>query len=390
MGRMAKFGVGLLVTAAALALIPARAAAQAPPGPLPPKPGAPIPKAPVNKDAIRVRVDVVTAPVVVRDEKGEMVEDLEMKNFHLFDNGVEQVLDHFDMGADPLSVVLLIENSSRVAPMLPAIRKSGIVFTQDVVGADGEAAVIAFGSDLNLLQPFTYDHDEIERVIRELDDGGGQTRFYDALSAAVRLLHERPPERRRVIVAITEATDRGSGVKLGIALREAELENITIYTVGLSTTAAEFRAQPQPRPNQVPITPQGIPAGPPIPGEPQSPTTPGIGQQGGAGQGSADLLALAIWAVQHGANLVRGHALEVATTATGGVHLPTMHDRGIEAGLDRIGGELHAQYTLSYHPAGGAVPGFHEIKITVDRPKTTVRTRTGYYLQPLEDAQPNL
>ena len=244
MGRMAKFGVGLLVTAAALALIPARAAAQAPPGPLPPKPGAPIPKAPVNKEAIRVRVDVVTAPVVVRDEKGEMVEDLEMKNFHLFDNGVEQVLDHFDMGADPLSVVLLIENSSRVAPMLPAIRKSGIVFTQDVVGADGEAAVIAFGSDLNLLQPFTYDHDEIERVIRELDDGGGKTRFYDALSAAVRLLHERPPERRRVIVAITEATDRGSGVKLGIALREAELENITIYTVGLSTTAAEFRAQP--------------------------------------------------------------------------------------------------------------------------------------------------
>ena len=46
----------------------------------------------------------------------------------------------------------------------------------------------AGGSDLNLLQPFTYDHDEIERVIRELDDGGGKTRFYDALSAAVGLL----------------------------------------------------------------------------------------------------------------------------------------------------------------------------------------------------------
>jgi len=385
MDRKAKFGVGLLVAAIALALMPACAAAQAPPGPLPPKPGAPIQKVPVDKDAIRLRVDVVTAPVVVRDEKGEMVEDLDLKDFHLFDNGVEQVVDNFDMGADPISVVLLIENSSRVAPMLPAIQKSGIVFTQDIMGADGEAAVIAFGSDVNLVQPFTYDHDEIEQVIRELDDGGGQTRFFDALNTAVRLLHDRPPERRRVIVAITEATDKGSSIKLGLALRQAELENVTIYSVGLSTTAAEFRAPAPQRPNQAPITPQGIPSGPPIPGEPQSPTTPGIGQQVGGPQGSGDLLALGEWAVMHAANLVRGHALEVATTATGGVHLPTMHDRGIEAGLDKIGGELHAQYTLSYHPTGGAQPGFHEIKITVDRPKTTVRTRTGYYMAPPED-----
>lgn len=375
MQRNVKLGLQWTAIACAVFLLPALAAAQAPPGPLPRKPGAPV-EIPQDKAAIRVRVDVVTAPAVVRNEKGELVEDLEQKDFHVFDNGIEQKVDHFDVGGDPLSVVLLIENSTRVAPMLPAIQKSGIVFTQSVLGQDAEAAVIAFGSEVELVQPFTYDHDEIEDTIRQLGDGGGQTKFYDALGSAARILKDRDPQRRRVIVAITEATDKGSGITLGSALRQVELENITIYSVGLSTTAAEFRTT-QTQPNRPSAVPPGVTAGPPIPGQPQAPYSPGVTQDP-----SADLLALAEWAVMHGANLIRGHALQVATAATGGTHLPTMHDKGIEAGLDKIGGELHAQYTLSYHPAGGPQAGFHEIRVTVDREKTTVRTRGGYYMPP--------
>ena len=56
----------------------------------------------------------------------------------------------------------------------------------------------------------------------------------------------------------------------------------------------------------------------------------------GAGIGAGDLLALGIWAVQNGANLVKGHALEVATLATGGEHVPTRRDKSIEPALDRI------------------------------------------------------
>jgi VWFA-related protein len=316
----------------------------------------------------------VSAPVVVRNDKGEIVMDLDQKNFRLFDNGTEQKIDHFDMGSDPISVVLLVETSTRVAPMLPAIQKAGIIFTQNILGEFDEGAVIAFGSSVNRLQDFTDDRDRIEKVIKNVQDGGTQTKLYDAMAAAVRMLAERSPDRRRVIVAITEAVDRGSAAKLGGVLQQAQLENVTIFTVGLSTTAAEFRTQPQGSATPS-ATPPGIETGVPIPHYPQTPTTPGIGEQQ-----SGDLLALGIWAIQHGANLVRGHALEVATISTGGEHIPTMRDKGIEAGLDKIGGELHAQYTLSYHPTGTSPYGYHEIRVEVDRPKTVVRTRPGYYL----------
>jgi VWFA-related protein len=369
----------LCCTAAALVaagiLLTAHAGAQAPPGPLRGTPVSGDPQAPPRqKDAIRVRVELVSAPVVVRNDKGEIIEDLDQTNFRLFDNGTEQKIDHFDMGSDPLSIVLLVETSTRVSPMLPAIQKAGIIFSQNILGEFDEAAVISFGTAVNRVQDFTGDRDRVDKVIKNLDDGGSGAKLYDAMAAAVRMLGQRPADRRRVIVAITEASDRGSAAKLGGVLQQAQLENITIFTVGLSTTAAEFRTDPRGSATPSP-TPPGIYTGAPTRGEPQSPSNPGLGQEP-----SGDLLALGVWAVQHGANLVRGHALEVATSATGGEHIATMRDKGIEAGLDKIGGELHAQYTLSYHPTGNSPYGYHEIRVEVDRPKAIVRTRPGYYL----------
>jgi VWFA-related protein len=370
---LAWLGAGL----AAVTLAPARAAAQAPPGALPPRPGAVIQKGP-EQTTIRVKVEIVSAPVVVRDTKGEMVVDLDQKDFKIFDNGVEQKIDHFDMGGDPLSIVLLVENSARVTALLPAIRRAGIVFSQVVLGDSGRGAVVAFGGDVTVVQPFTKDHDQLEKVIGKLDDDGdAQTKLYDGLAEAENLLRAEPINRRRVIVAVTEAVDRGSTNKLGLLLRTAQLENITIYTVGLSSTSAAMRAPAQNTPPQ-PVIPNGTYNGQPVPGEPQSPTNLGSG----APMGGADLLALM---VQKGADVSHAHALELATLATGGDRVAASHDRNIEPALDRIGGELHAEYTLAYHPAGVPASGYHEIKVVVDRPKTTVRTRPGYFLPPDDD-----
>jgi VWFA-related protein len=378
MKRLSQICFTTVICAAAIALVSVQARSQAPPGPIK---GAPVqapPQAPSKPaDAIRVKVELVSAPVVVRDDKGEIIVNLAQSDFRLFDNGTEQKVDHFDMGSDPISVVLLVETSTRVAPMLPAIQKAGIVFSENIVGEFDEGAVLAFGTGVDRLLDFTGDHDRIEKVINHLEDGGGETKLYDAMGTAVRMLGQRPADRRRVMVIISEAVDRGSEAKLGGVLQQAQLENITIFSIGLSTTAAQMRS---PQESNVPASgvPPGINPGTPIPGQPQSPSTPGVGEQPGG-----DLLALGVWAVQHSANIVRGHALEVATVATGGEHIATMRDHGIEEALDRIGGELHAQYTLSYHPTGNSPYGYHEIRVQVDRPNCQVRTRPGYYL-PIE------
>jgi len=97
-----------------------------------------------------------------------------------------------------------------------------------------------------------------------------------------------------------------------------------------------------------------------------------------------DLGALLIWLVKTGKNAIGSNSLEIASKATGGLHVSTMHDRSLQKAMDAIGGELHAQYTLGYRPPGDEPSGYHQIKITVDQPGVKVRTRPGYYIPPPE------
>ncbi len=355
---------------------------QAPSGPIPPKPGVEVQLPPADAQAkVKVRVALVNTPVTVRDGRGEMVHNLEARDFQIADNGVAQQISHFDLSGDPISMVILIETSSRIAPLLPEVRKTGILFTEPVMGPTGEAAVVGFNDSVDKLQDFTTNADLIENTIAQLGQGTSGSKLYDAMAVGVEMLSGRPqatadkPGRRRVLMILSEATDAGSGAKLGEVLRQAQLANVTIYSVGLSTTRAELQAKPKDTRPQ--ITPPGTFPMPAPPGTVQTPTSEENRY------GNIDLMAAAVWAVQHIHDQVKDHALEVAATATGGAHLSTFKDRSIENAIDEIGGELHSQYTISYTPTGSDAAGYHEIKVSVlrdDARNLKVRARPGYFL----------
>ena len=360
----------------------APAVAQSPSGPIPPKPGVEVQLPPKDTQAkVKVRVALVNTPVTVRDGRGEMVHNLEARDFRITDNGVAQRISHFDLGGDPLSLVILLQTSSRIEALLPQVRKTGILFTQTVMGPTGEAAVVGFNDSIDKLQDFTTNGDLIENTISRLGAGTSGSKLYDAMAVGVEMLSGRPqstadnPGRRRVLMILSEATDAGSEAKLGAVLQQAQLANVTIYSVGLSTTRAELQVKPKDTRPQ--ITPPGTFPLPPQPGVPQTPTSEANRY------GNIDLMALAVWAVQHVHDQVKDHALEVAAIATGGAHLSTFKDRSIEKAIDEIGGELHSQYTVSYTPTGSDAAGYHEIKVSVlrkDARNLKVRARPGYFL----------
>lgn len=372
----------LLALFPALLFVAENMPAQAPTGPLPPKPGVPVQQPPKNE--IKVQVALVTTPVTVRDSRGEMVHNLEAKDFRVTDQGIDQKISHFDLGGDPISLVILVETSSRIEPLMPEIRKTGILFTQTVMGPTGEAAVVGFNDSVDKLEDFTTNADQIENTIANLRTGSSGSKLFDAMAVGMEMLSSRPqstaekPGRRRVMLILSEAVDDGSEKKLGEVLREAQLANVTIYSAGLSTTRAELHSKPKPleRPN--------LPVGtvPPPPGVPATPT-----YEDNYRYGSADLMGAVVWLVQHIHDQAKGNPLELAAAATGGANLSTFKDRSIENAIDEIGGELHSQYTISYTPTDPNVTGYHEIKVSVLRSDTKnlkIRARPGYYLAPPE------
>jgi VWFA-related protein len=312
--------------------------------------------APPVGTSIKIRSILVNEPVTVRDTKGTMIHNLDAKDFRIMDNGVEQKITYFDLGSDAISLVVLVETSSRIDSILPDIRKCGTLLTQAVMGPNAEAAIIGFNDSVDRLQNFTQSADVIEKVFVHLQDGTSGSKLYDAMALGVEMLSGQPkptatePGRRRVMVVLAEADDKGSDAKLGAVLRQAQLQNVTIWSVGLSTVHAAFM-------NGMKMKP------------------------GDPGWGSNNWIPLAVLAVTNIKHQVSGNSLQLAAVATGGTLFPTWKDHSIQSAIDEIGGELHSQYLLMYVPTGTDAYGYHEIKIEVDKNDLKVRSRPGYYLE---------
>jgi VWFA-related protein len=369
--------ISLAVAAWASLFFALRVPAQSPTGPITPQPGTPVQQAP-PQNKIVTSVSLVNTPVTVKDGHGHLVDTLDVKDFQITDNGVPQKITHFDLGGDPLSVVFVVETSTRISPLLPQINKAGIVLAETVMGTDGEAAIVGFSDAVDKLQDFTTNQDAIEKTFTKLKTVSDGSKLYDAMAIGIEMLSGRPlptgdaPGRRRVMLVLSEANDAGSETRLGAILRQAQLSNVTIYSVGLSTTMAELKEPPKDVTHSA--TPPGTFPQPPLPGTVQTPETEATRY------GSGNLLAVVAWAVQHVKNKVTGQPLELAAVATGGEAIGTFKNHSIENAVDEIGGELHSQYSLSYVPSGTNQTGYHEIKVEVKKSGLKVRARPGYYI----------
>jgi VWFA-related protein len=353
-----------------VALAAMAALAQNTQGPVQPAPEATQQQAP---STIKIQPIYVRTPVTVQDSSGEFVLSLSQRDFHIFDNGVEQSIEGFDVAGEPLSAALIFETSSKMAPYLPEIQKTGILFTQDVLGTAGEAAILGYNDTVDQLLGFTQDHEQIEKVISRMKSSTSGTHLNDALSQAVGMLSNQPPSRRRVIIILSDGNDSGSEQSLNQVLRQAQVSNVTIYTIGLSPMKAKISGEPKSG-SPPSATPPGIDAGPHIPG-----TTPGV-DEGPYQSGNVDLFGLPIWAAQNVTKLFRQKPLELAAAASGGVYQAAVKDRSIETAIDQIGAELNGQYILTYHPSAQDY-GYHTIVVKIDVPDLKIRTRLGYFLQ---------
>jgi VWFA-related protein len=359
-------GLSKPVAAVALACCLAFATAARAQGPAEPSPSDDSDQQPV----FQTEIEVVTVPVTVTDSSGEFVTDLNPGEFRLLDNGALQAVENFEISLEPVSMVIVAETSTRVQEQLADIGRSGILFTQLILGESGEAAVMTFDREVKLVQNFTENPDQVEAALKNLKAAGDDVRLSDALSRALFLLQQRPKERRKIIVALSEPRDTASSNPVGLVLRSAQQLGISIYTVGLSTSKGMFS-----RAGQAPSSP--FPPGVivrPTPGNvPPTPST-----QANVGAANMDLLPIIAEVVSYTKNLFTGNPIALYAQGTGAQEFSGNDKEALEKALARIGQEVRNQYLLTYRPNNLDKPEFHGIQVTVTRPGVRVRTRPGY------------
>jgi VWFA-related protein len=127
---------------------------------------------PAPPTVIRTETKLVLVDVVVTGKKGAYVEDLELKNFKVWEDNKEQVLKTFSSGADPKGpagqqryIVLFFDNSTMGMGEQMQARQAAAHFIESNAGPDRLMAVVNFTGSLRIAQNFTADIDRLKQVV---------------------------------------------------------------------------------------------------------------------------------------------------------------------------------------------------------------------------------
>lgn len=159
-------------------------------------------------DVVKVNTDLVVFDAQVIDKKSKRtIGDLTKEDFAVTENGVKQEVSYFSRDELPLSIILLLDVSRSVRPIIHDIRDGALNALQRLKPED-EVAVMAFGTTYKLAQDFTRDRQLVSQTIESAtanESLGNGTFLGSALeSAATHMQHAPTPGSRRVIIVITD------------------------------------------------------------------------------------------------------------------------------------------------------------------------------------------
>lgn len=320
-------------------------------------------------------VRTVLVPTTVLDPDGHgYVNGLLPNEFSLFDNDKLQRISA-EFTQLPMSVAMVVQANSEVEPFLPKLKKSGLLLHGLVTGEGGDVAILSFDHRLNVLQDFTQDPDKLDDAMQKLTAGSTSARLIDAVLEADHMLkrHDIRNQRRHVILLISRNVDKGSESHLQATVRQMQFDNVIVYCVDISKVmTALMKKMDYPPPTNGRIPPE---AQPNLIGTGPRTETSNVQQQTGNILNAAPPIFRGI------RDLFKKTPAEAFSYFTGGQLYSFASDKALENAITDIGKDLNSQYLLSYTPSEQTIkePGFHTIKVDVNRPGLKVRVRPGYW-----------
>ena len=333
---------------------------------------------PATAPTIAVDARLVNLPVVVRDKKGALIQNLAKDDFTLQVDGKPQTIRYFDKDTNlPLTLGLLVDISQSQRNVLDEERTaSGTFLDQMLTNPKDQAFIAQFARQTELLQDLTTSRPLLQKALREIDTPGpasdddsshsrGGTVLYDALFLAADELMSKQTGRKALII-LSDGVDRNSKENLVRSIEAAQRADTIIYAIYFKGEESH------PQNNNTQRGRGGFPGG----GFPGG-GYPGGGYPGGRGGGNGG---------GNGGNYpTQNHVdgkkiLERMAQETGGRLFEVKKNQDVAQIYNQIAEELRAQYRLGYTPSQDAASsGYHQVAVDVHQKGLFVQTRDGYY-----------
>lgn len=193
------------------------------------------------QDAIKLKTELVVVDAQVIDKRSrEFIRGLKPQDFDLFEDEARQRIEFLSQDKLPLSIVLLVDVSPSVRPVIEKVREGALQALQRLRPED-EVALMAFAGWTELVQDFTRDRQVIlDKLSVALERKGGGTRIHEAIAKAARQMrYATNPTSRRVIIAITD--NQGSMDRYRDAISEEEVKQ-TVMESGATVCGVIVRS----------------------------------------------------------------------------------------------------------------------------------------------------
>src|ERR1700736_3387952 len=120
---------------------------------------------------IAVDARLVNLPVVVRDKKGALIQNLTKDDFVLQVDGKPQTIRYFDKDTNlPLTLGLLVDTSASQRDVIDEERTASSTFLDQMLATPKDQAfVIQFARQVELLQDLTSSRPKLQAALKEID-----------------------------------------------------------------------------------------------------------------------------------------------------------------------------------------------------------------------------
>ena len=200
-----------------------------------PKPQAPPQSTPPPQAGVTISVEapIVTVDAVATTQHGDLLMGLKKENFKITDDGVPQTINGFNAGEAPITMVIVMEFSSRAYGFFSAYAKYWADALFPNLQQKDWVALVTFDLRNRLEVDFTQDKNEVRNAIFHLYfPGFSESNVFDALLDTNERLKD--VKGKKSILLIASGIDTFSKHTLDQTFKQLRQSDVPIFCVGLS------------------------------------------------------------------------------------------------------------------------------------------------------------
>jgi Ca-activated chloride channel homolog len=176
-------------------------------------------------------IGTVVLRATVKNERGELVTNLDRAAFTVYENGQPQTVTAFSRDDVPVSLGILLDHSRSMRRAHARMLAAALTLARASKPRDG-VFVLNFADKATIDVPFANDVEALERGIGRADYVGG-TALRDAILWGEAYLAEDAGRERKALVVVSDGCDNASAASREEVKERARRSQIVLHAIGL-------------------------------------------------------------------------------------------------------------------------------------------------------------